>query len=709
MLTANRIMGGIGKAGFFMGLGVAGGIGIAAKQAGDFQEKINVMGAVTGASGDQLEALRKKALALGDDLKLPNTSASDAADAMTELAKGGLSVKQVMEASTGTIQLATAAQTDNATAAQIQARALKAFNLDGTKAGKVADLMANAANASTAEITDLALGYQQASAVFHSSGQNIDTLTTAITEMADAGISGSDAGTSLRTMMSRLNPQTKKAKAEFKELGINVFDAQGHYKSMRDIIGEFHGALSKLNPKQKQHALYTIFGSDAIRAANIVLDGGVKKYDAYHKKIERTGTAQKMAQAHTKGFNGALQGFVSELQTAAINIGTLFLPVMTKWIRRLSEAAHWMSTHPKLIKVLAVVLGTLAVAMVTLTGFYKAYMSIQRLVKFYQELYKGSLIATRIQLWAMTAAEKIRAGVTKASAAAQWLLNAAMDANPIALVVIAIVALIAVFIILYKKSGTFREMIHWVWDEMKKFGSWVAGVFTKTIPHALGLVLNWVKKHWVDIVLLIVAPWLLIVKKAADAFGLREKLAAGLQTVIGKIKSWGGDVISFLMSLPGKFATWGARMGGHLKDAIVGGVKGMGTALVGVARGAINMVIRLWNGIAIPGFSWGVHKGPLDFSISIPDIPLPDITPLAQGAIVNGPTLALLGDNTGGREAVVPLPERGDLLGGGGTTVILNVEGSVIAERDLESKLLDVLTTYGRRNGRVRLTQAYTS
>jgi TP901 family phage tail tape measure protein len=706
MLTTNRVMGGVGKAGLVMAGGIAAGVAYAAHEAGNFQEQMNVLKSVTGASAGEMELFSKKAIALGADLKLPNTSAQDAADAMTELSKGGLSVQDTLKSVRGTIQLATAAQIDNADAAKIQARALKAFNLDGSKAAHISDLLANGANASTAEISDLALGFQQASAVFHSSGHTADELTTSITEMADAGITGSDAGTSLRTMMNRLNPQTKKAAAEFKQLGINVFDAHGNYKSMRDIIGEFSKGLDGLNPKQKQHALYTIFGSDAIRAANIVLDGGTKKYDAYHKKVEVTGTAQRVAQAHTKGLNGAIQGFVSSLQTAAIQIGTLFLPMLTRMFKHLSDFMVFLGEHKTTVKALATVIFILGTAMVALTAFYKSYMIVARLAEFYTTLFKDSTILLRIQLAALWVWEKAVTVATKVYTAAQWLLNAAMDANPFVLVVAALVLLGIAIYEAYKHIKVFHDAVDTVWDLLKQFAGWVAGIFTKVIPRAFGSVVDWFKKHWVDVVILLIGgPFILAAKKANDAFGLVGKIKSAFSTIVGNIRSWANTVINFLSSLPSRFASWGTRMGGHLKDAIVAGVKGLSSTLAGIIRGAVNTVINVWNGLRIPGFSYSIHKGPLDFSIGIPAINLPDIPHVAAGGITTGPTLAVIGDNPSGREAIIPLPDRGG-VGDSGITINLTVNGSVITERELEEKLLDVLTTYGRRNGRVRLATA---
>jgi TP901 family phage tail tape measure protein len=702
MVTANRIMGGIGKAGFFMGLGVAGGIGVAVKQAGDFQENLNVLQSVTGASAKQMKGLRAEAIRLGADLKLPNTSAQDAATTLTELAKGGLSVKAAMAAARGTIQLSTAAQIDNATAADIQARALSAFGLKGRDAGHVADLLAGAANKSTASIQDIALGMKQSAAVWHAGGQDIGNLTAALGEMANAGITGSDAGTSLKTMMQRLNPNTAKSAAEFKKLGVNVFDAHGNYRDMKDIIGQFHGALSKLNPEQRQHALYTIFGSDAIRAANVVLDGGTKKYDKMRAAVEKSGSAQRLAQAHTKGFNGALQGLISELQTAAINIGTLFLPVMTKWVRRAGELAGWLSEHPRLMKTILVVVGSLAVAMVTLTAGYKTYMAVSRLATFYGNLFGKSLLWTRIQLAALWVWEKL---VT----VAQWALNVAMDANIFALVVIAIIALVAALVILYKHSKTFRDIVDSVWSKLKAVADWIVTKFTKIVPEAFKFVINWVKANWIDIVTWILFPFPKLLIKAAQAFGLVDKVKAGFHDVLGVIKDWGSSLLQWFGNLPGTLWNKAQKMGVQIKNGFVAGIKGFAGVVAGIIQAAINAPIEAWNNLSIPGFHKTIGAGPLKTTIGWGDIALPDIplVSLAQGGITSGPTMAILGDNPGGREAIVPLPRQGGI--GDSTVVNVTVQGSILTQREFEASLIRTLEQYGRRNGRVRLSPATTS
>jgi TP901 family phage tail tape measure protein len=340
--------------------GVALGIGFAVKAAANFEQSLNIMKAVSGATAGQMRQVSAVAKQLGADTQLPATSAKDAADAMTELAKGGLSVKESMAAARGVLQLSAAAQIENAEAATITARALNAFGLQGKDATRVADLLAATSNASTAEIGDVAMAMQQAGASAKQMGVPIEDLTTAIGLMANAGITGSDAGTSLKTMMARLLPSTVKAKAAVKELGVSVFDADGKFIGVRAAIGKYTDALSGLNPKQRQAAIQTIFGSDAQRAANIVLGAGVGQYDKMKDAVTREGAAKDLAASKTKGLSGAIEGLKSSAETMAISFGSQALPAVTSLARAGVTALQWTEQHQGATK--ALVGGVLALS-----------------------------------------------------------------------------------------------------------------------------------------------------------------------------------------------------------------------------------------------------------------------------------------------------------------------------------------------------------
>jgi TP901 family phage tail tape measure protein len=339
-----------GKA--LLGVGVAAAIvGVKSlKAAGDYEAALNTFQAVSKSTGSQMKQVSTLAKQLGNDMSLPATSAKDAADAMTELAKGGLSVKDTMAAAKGVLQLSAAAQISNADAATITARALNSFKLSGDQAVHVADVLANAANKSSGEITDFGLALQQSSSVAHQTGLSIEDTTAALMSMAQAGIVGSDAGTSLKTMLMRFTPQSNQAAEAMKTLGVHTYDTSGQFVGIRNVISQYHDALVRLTPEQRQLALQTIFGQDAIRAANIVLGEGVGAFDRYRSAADQQGSAAELAAAKMKGFKGALEGFKSSLETLEITIGAGLLPVMTRLVQQASHGAQFVNDFATAVK-----------------------------------------------------------------------------------------------------------------------------------------------------------------------------------------------------------------------------------------------------------------------------------------------------------------------------------------------------------------------
>jgi len=437
-------------------VGALGALGIAALDAaGDYEKSLNVFQAVSSANKEQMDEVGKAAKRLGADVKLPGTSAADAAIAMTALAKGGLSVRDSLDSARSVLQLSAAAQVDNERAAIITARALNTFSLRGTEAARVTDLLAGASNASTAEITDIALGMQQAGASAAKLGVPIEDLTTLLGVMANKGIAGSDAGTSLKQMMSSLIPTTTKQSKTMRKLGIDVFDSSGKFVGVRKAIQVYGKALKGLTTEQQAQTIETLFGSDASRAANIVLLGGTKAYDKMHKAVTKTGSAQKLSEAQTKGFKGSLEAFKSTVETLAITWGSKLLPAATSVMQFLSanlepaingvvgavsDLVGWFDRHKTTTTILISVVGGLTAAFA---------------------VYKTAMIATAV--------------VQGVATAAQWALNAAMTANPIGLVVLALVAVGAALVIAYKRSAAFRNVVNTVWGALKTGYSWIKG------------------------------------------------------------------------------------------------------------------------------------------------------------------------------------------------------------------------------------------
>ncbi len=316
--------------------GLAVGLGYAIKQAAGFQTQLNVLKAVSGATGDQMKRISALSIQLGNDVKLPATSAADAALAMTELAKGGLGVQDAMRAARGSLELAAAGETDVGTAASITATTLNQFGLAGAQATKVADLLAGAANASAGNVTDFAEGLQYAGTAAHAAGQSVTLTVAALAEMANAGLSGSVAGTSLANALRALQAPTASAQEAMDKYKLSIYDAAGNMKPLNEISDIFTEQLGSLTQEQQNATLAQIFGTRSVQAARIVFLHGGDALDEYAKKVGKAGNAQRLAESRMKGFSGAMQAFQSQVETLAIQIGLKLLPVATDVVNGLS-------------------------------------------------------------------------------------------------------------------------------------------------------------------------------------------------------------------------------------------------------------------------------------------------------------------------------------------------------------------------------------
>lgn len=314
---------GMNQVGLAMSVGITAPFALFAREslnvAASFEQTMDILQVSVQATTREMAALRAEAVKLGSDINLPATSANDAARAMNMLAKGGLTASDALKAARGTMQLAAATGTDAAEAATIQARALAAFELEGAKATRVADLLAKANYSATGSMQDMAYALQMSSAVMHQAGITIDETVGALTMMAKAGLVGSDAGTSLKTMFMRLmeSGNIKQARDLMAAFGIEIYDTSGAMKDMRSIIAEFAPMMDNLTEKQRNSALATIFGADAVRAANILLRGGVKAYDEMTVTLSKEGAAAELAAARNKGLAGAIDGLKSAWETLA--------------------------------------------------------------------------------------------------------------------------------------------------------------------------------------------------------------------------------------------------------------------------------------------------------------------------------------------------------------------------------------------------------
>ena len=315
--------------------------GYAANAAMQFESS---MSRVAGALNDptaNMGRLRQLALDMGESTVF---SASEAAAAMEELAKGGLTAAQIEAGALQTaMDLAAAGGMSLADAANAVVQSMGAFGLGAEQSGEAANALAGAASASSADVSDLTQGLSQASAQANSAGWSIQDTTAVLGAFADAGIMGSDAGTSLKTMLQRLSAPTDEAAAMMEELGVQTRDGSGQLLGASEMAAELSAKLGTLSSAEKDAAMQTIFGSDASRAALVMTNLGAEGLEKYVAATNDQEAAQRMANAQMGETERAMEEMKGAVETAAIQLGTALAPAVTAAAEAVGEAAEAFS------------------------------------------------------------------------------------------------------------------------------------------------------------------------------------------------------------------------------------------------------------------------------------------------------------------------------------------------------------------------------
>ena len=295
-------------------------LGVAAiKMAADFDASMSTVQANTGASADEMAQLRQAAIDAGADTVY---SATESADAINELGKAGLSTSDILSGGlSGALNLAASDGMAVGDAAELMATTLKQFNLTGAESTQVADALAAGAGKAVGSAHDLGLALNQAGMVSHSFGISMQETAGTLAAFAQSGMIGSDAGTSLKTMLISLaNPSTK-ASNLMQELGINAYDAQGKFIGLSGLAGVLKDKLSGLSQEQRNQALATIFGTDAIRAANVLYEQGAEGIDDWTDAVSESGFAAQQAAARNNNLKGDLENLSGSFESLMISLG----------------------------------------------------------------------------------------------------------------------------------------------------------------------------------------------------------------------------------------------------------------------------------------------------------------------------------------------------------------------------------------------------
>jgi TP901 family phage tail tape measure protein len=309
----------LGGAAVGMGAALAAGVGVAINSFAQFDHAMSAVAATGDDARKNLGELREAAIEAGQSTVF---SATEAANAIEEMAKAGVSAKDILGGGlNGALSLAAAGGLGVADAAGIAATTLQQFGLEGKDASHVADLLAAGAGKAMGDVSDMSAALGQSGLVASQFGLSVEETTGTLAAFAQAGLIGSDAGTSFRTMLLRLANPTDEVTTLMGELGINAYDASGKFVGMAGFAGQLQTAMAGLTEEQKNTTLAMIFGQDAIRGANVLLNEGKDGIQKWTAAVDDQGYAAETAATKLDNLVGDWEKLQGALETAFITMG----------------------------------------------------------------------------------------------------------------------------------------------------------------------------------------------------------------------------------------------------------------------------------------------------------------------------------------------------------------------------------------------------
>lgn len=660
--------------------------GAAISVAANFDDAMSqVQGALGDASADT-EGLRQLALQLGSDTVF---SATEAAQAMVELAKGGLTEADIKGgALAASMDLAAAGQLNLADAAETTVQMMGSFGLGAADATRIANALAGAANASSADVSDLTQAMSQCSAQASLAGWSLEDTAAALALFADHGVKGSDAGTSLKTMLQRLSAPTDQAADAMEAYGLEVRDSNGKMKDITGIADELTGKLGTLSDAERDAALQTIFGSDASRAAAILMQSGSEGLQKYIAATNDATAAETMANAQKGELSWALENMGGAIESASIAFGSALAPAITAVAGVIGNVAEAFASLPSGAQTaIAVVLALVAAVGPLLVVF-------------------GSVVA---MLPALSEGLLLLGGAF------------AVPLAPALAVAAAIAAVVAILVTLWNTSETFRATVLAAVDaisakvqEICAFLAPYVQAFVDqlvlTVQTAIDVLLPIIETALTVIISIVVPVLTSIMDTVANVFATILATVTNVMAALSSIIQGAWQVIQGIFQtvlglivgvVTGDFSMMSSGVSGILNgmSSIISGIlqgilsvfSGIWNSIKSVAVGACNAVTGAvsgaFNGIksvienamngakstvsnaldAISGFFAGLHlefphialphfslSG--EFSLMPPSVPSISVSWYRTGAIAMGASVVGIGE--AGPEAVVPLSGR---------------------------------------------------
>ncbi|MEJ4382061.1 phage tail tape measure protein [Enterococcus faecium] len=544
------------------------GVGVAAaKVGGDFEAQMSRVKAISGATGDTFEQMKQQAIDLGAKTAF---SAKESAAGMENLASAGFSAQEIMKAMPGLLDLAAVSGGDVALASENTATALRGFGLEASEAGHVADVFARAAADTNAEVGDMGEALKYVAPVANSMGISLEETAAAIGIMSDAGIKGSQAGTTLRGALSRLARPTKAMQDTMDNLGVSFYDADGKMKPLKTQVELLKKAFEGLTPEQQQNALVTLYGQESLSGMMALIDKGPDSLGKLTKSLKDSdGAADNMARTMQDNMNSSIEQMFGAFESAAIVIQKILAPTIKKVADAISGLVEKFVSAPESTQKLVVAIGAIAIAI------GPVLYALGMLVKAFQTMKVGlGVLGNGISLF------------KKLGSAIGFLTS------PVGLVIAAVALLVVGFIYLWNTSEDFRNFwiglwegiksavssaVEWIQNAWKSTGEWFNNLWKSikegadnvwtTIQEAPGKAADWIKNKWTETKEFFSSIWDGIKEAASSAW---EGIVNILAPYVIAIKNVFQPMIDFFTNLWSQIGSIAGSAWEIIKTAVMG-------------------------------------------------------------------------------------------------------------------------------------------
>lgn len=346
--TGDKIKG-AGEAFMPLSAAAAAGLGASVKLAADFDGQMSKVQAISGASAEEMVTLSAKAREMGSTTKF---SASEAGAAMEYMAMAGWKTADMTSGISGVMNLAAASGENLATVSDIVTDGLTAFGLSASDSAHFADVMAAASSNANTNVSMMGETFKYAAPVAGALGYDMEDVAIATGLMANAGIKGSQSGTALRSLMTRLAKPTKESGTAMKALGISITDAEGNTLPFMDVMEQLRDKFGNLSEAEAAQYAAMLAGQNGMSGLLAIVNASNEDFTKLSNAVTTAsdaqdgynGTAERMAAIMGDNLNGKLTVLKSSLEEAGISLGTALTPAIEKVTAGLQGAVNWFNS-----------------------------------------------------------------------------------------------------------------------------------------------------------------------------------------------------------------------------------------------------------------------------------------------------------------------------------------------------------------------------